>query len=327
MDHLALFVLGLVLLAVGAPLLVFGAARLDRATGRTPFAVGLVAVCFGPCVAGLAFDLAMVLRTPPATKVAVGHIVGSTIASVGLVLGAAALARPITATAKLFHTLIPLAVAAPILLWFVARDAPDAPLSQVGGVVLLAACAGAVALLVRAARQEPQTVKAEFASWVPERTPVWVAVVLALGGIAALVGGARLTTAEVIGTAAHLKAPWFVLSSTLAAGVTALPTAVVAVVAARRGRSEIVLGLVAGSVLCNALVAAGASALARPLEIERRVILEMIPVMALFAVLLLATRFNGLKVRRWEGALLLAAYIGFTAWQVSIALQVARPAK
>ena len=91
MEHVALFAVGLGLLALGAPLLVFGAARLDRATGRSPFAVGAVAVCFGPCVAGLAFDLAAVLRSPSVTRLAVGHIIGSNVASLGLVLGAAAL--------------------------------------------------------------------------------------------------------------------------------------------------------------------------------------------------------------------------------------------
>ncbi len=327
MEHVALFAVGLGLLAVGAPMLVFGAARLDRATGRGPFAVGAVAVCFGPCVAGLAFDLAAVLRQPAVTRLAVGHIVGSTVASVGLVLGVAVLVRPVAATAKLFHTAVPLALGAVALFWFLARDAPDMPVSRVGAVILLGAFIAALALLIRAARSESDAVKAEFASCVPERVPVWAAAVLTLAGIAALVGGARFVALELIGTAARVKSPSFVIGSTLAAGVTALPVAVAAVLAARRGRSDVVLGLVVGSVLGNMLLATGASAIAQPLVVDRWVILEAIPVMALFTLLLLPVLFNGLQVPRWEGALLLAAYAGFIAWQVRVALKVAEAVK
>ncbi|MBN9118223.1 MAG: hypothetical protein J0I06_03525 [Planctomycetes bacterium] len=316
MEHVALFIAGLGLLAVGAPMLVFGAARLDRATGRSPFAVGAIAVCFGPCVAGLAFDLVAVLRQPPVTRLAVGHIIGSNVASIGLVLGAAALARPIAATARLFYVAVPLAIGASLLFWFLGRNGPDVPLSRVDAGFLLGAGAVALGLLVSAARGEPAEVKAEFASCVPERIPVWAAAVLALAGAAALVGGGYLIAKELLGTANHLKAPSFVLG-TVGAFVTALPTVVVAVIAARRGRPDLVLGVVVGPVIFNLLFTAGLVAMTHPLVVDRRVILEVIPVMALFALLLLPVRFNGLKVPRWEGTLLLAAYVGFVAWQVA----------
>jgi cation:H+ antiporter len=318
LEHVALFVVGLVLLAVGAPLLVFGAARLDRATGRSGFAVGAVGVCFGPCVAGLAFCLAAALRQPSVTRIAVGHIVGSNVASIGLVLGAAALVRPIAARAKLFYTAVPLALGASALFWFLARNGPQEPLSRTGAGFLLAAFAFALVLLVRAARNEPEQVKAEFASWVPERTSVWLAALLALTGAAALVGGAYLTAAEVYGTAVQLKlaARITVLGTTLAAFVTALPTAGAAVLAARRGLSDLVLGLVVGPVIVNLLFTAALVALVRPLTIDERVILDVIPVTALSGLLLLPVLFNGLKVPRWEGALFVAAYAGFVAWQV-----------
>lgn len=318
MEHVGLFVLGLALLAIGAPMLVFGSARLDRATGRSPFAIGAVAVCFGPCIAGLAFCLAAALRQPPVTRIAVGHIVGSNVASVALVLGAAALARPIAARAKLFYTAVPLALGASALFWFLARNGPQEPLSRVGAGFLLGALGLALVLLVRAARTESEQVKAELASWVPGRTSVWVAALLALAGAAALVGGAYLTAAEVYGTAVHLKlaARITVLGSTLAAFVTALPTAVGAVLAARRERFDLVLGIAVGPVIFNLLFVAAVVALVRPLVIDQRVILEVIPVMALSALLLVPVLFNGLKVPRWEGALLLAAYAGFVVWQV-----------
>jgi cation:H+ antiporter len=312
-EHVALFVAGLVLLAVGAPALVFGTARLDRATGRGVFAVGAVAACFGPCVAGLAFNLATVLRQPPVTRLAVGHLVGSTVASLGLVLGAATLARPIAARGRLFYTALPLAIAATLLFWFLARNTP---VSRVDAGYMIAAGLVALVLLIRAAREETEPVKAEFASWVPERTPVLAAAVLVLMGLSALVGGAYLTASELTPTATHLRAPSVVLGGTMGAFATALPTAAAAVIASRRGRSDLVLGLVVGPVIINLLLVAGAVAMVRELVIDQRIILEVIPVMGIFALLLLPVAFNGLHVPRWEGVLLLAAYVGFVCWLV-----------
>lgn len=322
MEHVALFAVGLGLLAVGAALVVFGSARLDRATGRSAFAVGAVAACFGPCVAGLAFCLAAALREPSVTRIAVGHVLGSGVASVGLVLGLAALVRPVAARGRLWSAAVPLAIGAALLFWFLARNAPEEPLSRVDAGFLLAGGAVALVLLVRAARKEPDGVKAELAGWVPERTPVWAAALLALVGTAALVGGGLLIARELVRTVNYFRVPSFVIGGTVGAFATALPTAVAAVVAARRGRSDLVLALVVGPAIFNLLLTAAAVALVRPLVIDDRVILEVVPVAALFALLLLPVLFNGLRVPRWEGALLLVAYAAFVTWQVRVGLAV-----
>jgi cation:H+ antiporter len=319
LEHVGLFVLGLALLAAGVPLLVFSAARLDRGTGRNPFAVGAVAVCFGPCVTGLAFNLAAIFQPAPvlykrlALAAVTGNIVGSNVASIGLVLGAAALVRPVAASAKLFRMAFPLALGSTALFWFLARNSP---LTRVDAGFLLAAAVVALVLLVRAARRESDAVKAEFVGWVPGQTWVWLAVLLAAAGLAATVGGAVLAASKLIDAARELKTSAPVMGQTLVAVGTSLPAAVAAVVAAHRGRSNLVLGLVAGGVVFNSLLVAGVAAMVEPLPITEHAILNEIPVMALFALLLLPVLLNGLKVPRWEGALLLAAYVGFVTWQV-----------
>lgn len=322
MEHVALYAVGLVLLAVGAPLLVLGAARLDRATGRGAFAVGAVAATLGPCVGALALDLAITLRQPPVTRFAVGHLVGSTVASVGLVLGLAALVRPVAATARAAYTALPLAFVAVGLFWFLGRNAPQEPLSREGGVALLVVAAIALGLLIRAMRRESDAVKAEFADWAPEREPLWAAALAALLGLTALVGGAYLTAAELVPAANRLRAPSFVIGGTAAALATSLPAAVAAVLASLRGRHNLVLALATGPLIFNLLLVGGLAAVSQPLVIDDWVILNAVPVMAIFVLLLLPVLLNGLKVPRWEGVLLLAAYAGFIAWQVRLAVRV-----
>lgn len=112
----------------------------------------------------------------------------------------------------------------------------------------------------------------------------------------------------------RLTAP--VEGATIVAFGTSLPALVAAVVASRRGRSDLVLGIVVGSVLFNLLLVCGSAAMVEPLLITESTIIRVIPVMALFTLLLLPVLLNGLRVPRWEGALLLAAYAGFITWQV-----------
>ena len=302
MEHVGLFVLGLALTAVGVPLLVFGAARLDRGTGRSPFAVGAVAVCFGPCVAALVLNLAVIFQptaVPLYKKLALvtvaGNIVGSNIATIGLVLGAAALVRPVAGTARLFRTALPLAIGGTALFWFLARQ--YVPLSRVDAGFLLAAAVVALVLLVRAARKETDAVKAEFAGWVPEHTQVWLAMLLALAGLAGTIGGAMLAASKLIEAMRTLETSAPVMGETLVALGTSLPAMVAAVVAARRGCHDLVLGIVAGTVVFNLLLGAGIAAMIAPLPITSHAILNEIPLMGLFAAVALAG-----SVERREGA-------------------------
>ena len=318
-EHVALFAAGLLVLAAGAGCLVTGAARLDRATGRSAFAVGIVAVGFGPCVAGLAFDLTCVLRPAPPREAelmvatALGTVVGSNIASVLLVLGAAALVRPVASSARLFSTAIPLTFVATILFWFLAADTT---ISRIDAGVLLAAFVGVLVLVVRDARRESDAGKAEFAAWVPEQTSLWVAGLLALAGLCAIVVGAWLAAGELLGARTALRLRVQVMSITVVAFGTTLPALVAALVAARRGRSDLVLGLAVGPALVNLLLVAGAVATVQPITITEHAILNEIPAMAVCSLLLLPALLNG-KVPRWEGALLVVAYAGFIAWQVT----------
>jgi cation:H+ antiporter len=321
LEHVALFVLGLALLAVGAALLVFGAARLDRRLGRSAFSVGAVAVAFGPCVAGLTLDLAIVLGPPPPRGVdprvpaasVIGHVAGNIVAGVGLVLGAAALARPIAASARLFYTAIPLVLVAALMFWFVTVNAV---VSRGAAGALLAASGVALAVLVFAAKRETEAVKAELSGWVPDRLAVWWAVLYVLAGLAATLCGAQLAAARLVYAGSVLRTSGPVLGETLVSFGTTVPTLVAAVAAARRGRSDLVLAVVVGFVLFNLLLVFGAVAMVQPLPRTTHAIKNEIPAVVLFAMLLVPVLLNGLKVPRWHGALLLVAYAAFVVWQV-----------
>jgi cation:H+ antiporter len=135
--------------------------------------------------------------------------------------------------------------------------------------------------------------------------------------LAALLGGARLATPRLLQAGSVLRTSTPVLCGTLVAFATALPALVSAVVAARRGRSNLALGIAVGFVLFNVLVVIGAVAMIEPLPLTTHAVKQEIPAVALFVLLLLPVVFNGLRVPRWEGALLFVCYAGFVVWQAT----------
>ena len=96
---------GLLLLVGAATLLVRGAAALALRLGLTPLVVGLTVVAFGTSAPELVVSVRAALDG--AGGIAIGNVVGSNIANVGLVLGVAVLIRPILADPSLFHRDLP----------------------------------------------------------------------------------------------------------------------------------------------------------------------------------------------------------------------------
>ncbi len=87
------FLLGLLGLYAGAEWLVRGASHLALLFGIKPIVVGLTVVAFGTSSPELVVSLSAVLKK--SEGLAIGNIIGSNIANIGLVLGLSALVSPL----------------------------------------------------------------------------------------------------------------------------------------------------------------------------------------------------------------------------------------
>jgi cation:H+ antiporter len=94
---------------------------------------------------------------------------------------------------------------------------------------------------------------------------------------------------------------------------TALPEAVAAVQAARRGQGDLVVGHVIGSSVFNLLIVVGGMAALRDLPIPASFVRFELPAALAASLLLYPMLRRDLRISRGEGALLLAA---FAAWAV-----------
>ncbi|HEY2784466.1 MAG TPA: calcium/sodium antiporter [Fimbriiglobus sp.] len=307
-----LFGLGLAVLVVGAEALIRGAVRIARRFGISPFLIGLTLVGFGTSAPELVVNLSAAYSG--ATDLAVGNVVGSNIANVGLILGVAALVRPLSAHMRLLKIEMPVLLGLSALVWVFASDGV---ISRIEGGMLLVGFFLFLGYMFRQARGETPAVREEIGSQTAAHAAApWAAGLSVLVGLAGLVGGAELMVRSAVEMATALGVSQTLIGLTVLAIGTSLPELAATSAAAIRGQSDIAVGNVVGSNLFNFLLILGTTSAVRPLPVAESLIRVDIPVMVGFAILLVLVLANGLKVHRWEGSLLLAAYCGYIAWQV-----------
>jgi cation:H+ antiporter len=299
---LLLVAAGIALLYFGGEALIRGASRLARALGLSPLVIGLTVVAFGTSAPEMAASVSASLRG--SGGIALGNVVGSNIANLGLILAVAALVFPLKAQAKVLRRELPVMMGVSGLLIPMALDGAY---GRIDGVVLLLLLAAYLWVLFRV--REAPDVEAEYAAEFGTRPPSsGRSAALCVLGLALLVAGAESLVRGAVSMARAAGVSEMVIGLTLVAVGTSLPELASSIVAARRREADIVLGNVVGSNIFNVLAVLGAASLARPVEGPLDRTLPDLSVMlgaGALAWVLLAT---GSRIERWEGALLLALY-------------------
>jgi cation:H+ antiporter len=312
-EPVALFALAVLVLAGGAALLGWGGGQLARRFGASPWAVGLAVVPVAAAAPTFAVGVNAALQHRDTFTL--GMILNGPVVSATLALGLAALLRPLAGTSRVVSATISALLVSVLLFWFVCRDGD---VSRVDAVFLLAALAAAVAYLVFVAREEPATAKAAFETGAIARRPVGVAAVAAALGLVGLVGGGYLLVPEAVEIArTQSKGSPRLFGTVAIALATSLAVLSVALAAARKRRGDLALGTAAGTGLCLVLLLPAVAAFVNPIAVPEAMQMNDFPAATLVVFLLLVPRLNGLRVSRWEGAILVAAFAGYGWWQVS----------
>lgn len=300
-----LLVLGLGLLVVGGDFLVRGAVALATRSGVSPLMIGLTLVGFGTSTPELITSLQAAYLGAPG--IALGNVVGSNIANILLIVGIAALMQPIAVGGGLMRrdgTVLVLATGLCILA--IGQGA----LVRGWGIGFVLALVGYIALAYWMERDQPD---ADIPA--PEGgMKIWVAVVLALGGIAMTILGARLLVDNSIVIARDFGVSETLIGLTIVAVGTSLPELVTAIMAGLRGHSDVALGNVIGSNIYNILGILGVTALFKPIDVPEELAASDIWVMAGATALFLIFAFSGKRITRTEGGVLVLCYAGYLVW-------------
>jgi len=302
-----LLLAGALLLYLGGEALVTNAARLARIFGLSPLVIGLTVVAFATSAPELFATLSASLQGSP--ELGLGNVLGSNIANLGLILGLAALVRPLIGKARFLVREIPLLIAVAVIPFLLLIG--DV-IGRLEGAVLFLGLIGYVVYLLR--DKEPPEVEEEYAAEYsgPDR-PWWVPAAGVLLGLGLLVLGADLLVDGAVEIARALGVSERVIGLTLVAFGTSLPELASSLVAARRKQGDIVLGNVVGSNIFNVLCVLGLTSVIHPMSVpSATVTLDLWVGLAFSAatvpLLLLGRR---LYLGRVEGVLLFSGYLAY----------------
>ncbi len=300
---------GIGLLYAGGEGLVRGSSAMAIRMGLTPLIVGLTVVAFGTSTPEFLVSLRAVLDG--SAPIALGNVVGSNIANIGLILGLAALVRPLHVSAHTFRIDVPIVIATSLLLPLLLLDRT---LGRAEGAGMFALLLLYLFLRVRAARQETDRVREEWAEAIPRR-PGAIArdLLFVIGGLALLALGARWLVTGAVQIARHFSISEAVIGLTIVAVGTSLPELAASMVASARGEGDICIGNVLGSNLFNILGVLGVTAAIRPLAATDVTLVDY-AVMIAYALVLLPMARSGARLSRLEGGALLIAYIGYMSY-------------
>jgi cation:H+ antiporter len=307
MDLLWL-VVGFTLLAVGAEALVRGAVNLALRAHVSPLVVGLTIVALGTSAPELVVSLHSALQGRG--DVSVGNVVGSNICNVGLILGLAALLRPLSVRVQLVRSELPVLLVVSLLLVIFLRNEA---ISRIEGLILVAGSALYFWTQITLARRSPlpgiDLTSLPAASRPPRRRLI-VDLLLIGGGIAILVVGAGRFLTGAVGIARTVGVSEAVIGLTLVAVGTSLPELATSVVAALRSQGDVAIGNVIGSNILNVLVILGLTGSVAPLHSPGIATVDL-AAMCGFAILLLPLLRSGFTLSRPEGGVLLALYAAY----------------
>lgn len=295
---------GLALLPLGAEGFVRGGAGLALRLGLTPLAVGLTVVAFGTSSPELFLNVQAAAAGN--SGIALGNVVGSNIANIALVLGVAALVRPMHARSELIKREMPLMIGVTLVLCAMLLDGT---LSRPEGAMLVTGSVayGALTYFI-AKRGESEQIDAEFDEALTEPShAAWRDVALLAGGLIALPTGTYLLLNGAVTIANSFGVSQVVIGLTVVAIGTSLPELATSVVASHRREADIALGNVVGSNIFNILAILGVTALIRPFTVEGLRTLD-VGVMIGVAVLLWQLLWRGAILDRRKGLTLVAGY-------------------
>ena len=321
--HLLLLFAGLALLLGGGDLLVRGASALAKSFGISPLVVGLTVVAFGTSAPELSVNLMAAFQGN--SDISFGNIIGSNIANIGLILGISALIRPLAIQGTIISREIPMMLLASALALLAGMDnllrqAPNAYDRTDGLILLLIFCVFlyyTIGDILRAKPDDPFLEEIENFPGKKSFSRMVANLLLFAGGLLFLVLGGKLAVNGAVGVAELLQIPKAVIGLTIIAVGTSLPELVISGMATLKGQTDIAIGNVVGSNIFNLLFITGLSATVTPIPVPAAGGWQDLVMMVFLSLFLLPLCLTDRKrIVRWEGALLLLLFIGFSAWRV-----------
>ena len=311
MSYLIL-IISLVGIVFGAKFLVAGSVSVARRYKVSDFVIGAAIVGIGTSMPELVVSFVGALKGN--ADVAIGNVVGSNIFNVLGILGLTALCFPIAIDRKNMTFEIPFCIGVSVLLTLLALNffnGTPSCISRVDGWILVALFAGFMWYsFSRDKKNAPEQTEQE-----EEKTPMWVALLKIVGGLALLITSCDFFVNNAIVIAKSWGVSDAIISLTLIACGTSLPELAASVAAACKKNTQLALGNIVGSNIFNILLILGVSSQVMPLVSADITIVDY-AVMIAAAAFPLLFGFRG-KIGRVGGAVMLLCFVLYTWYLIA----------
>ena len=295
---------GILALFIGAEGLIRGSSALALKIGITPLVVGLTVVAFGTSTPELVVSLKAALIGN--TSITLGNVIGSNIANIALILGTAALIRPLDVHANVVRKEIPIMIAFTILLILLLIDGE---VGFIDGIIfVISIVAYTIVNIILARKEKNAEVENEFKDGLKTKINVPVSIIMIVAGLGLLILGTNLFVNGAIAVAKFIGVSDAIIGLTVVAIGTSLPELITAAVASYKKESDIAVGNVVGSNIFNILGILGITALITSINTDELNFVDF-GVMLFAAIILLPLSKTGFKISRLEGAFLVVGYI------------------
>jgi cation:H+ antiporter len=307
---------GFVLLLFGAEYLVRGAVSLASRLNVSKLIIGMTIVAWGTTSPELVVSLQAAFNNLPG--ISIGNVVGSNIANILLILGAAAVISPIVIQPSALYRDATMMLGSALLFTALA----------ISGVIERWQAGVMIAVLVAftlyafhserkaGANNDPGDLAEELEEEFEEGPKsAWLALLAVIGGVASVVVGAKLLVDAAIVAARLFGVGEEVIGLTIVAVGTSLPELATAVTAARKGHSEVAVGNIMGAGIYNLLMIIGLVGLVVPIAVPAQIVAFDVWIMIAVTVVMLSFLLFGGGLSRKVGALFLVCFVGYTALQ------------
>ncbi len=302
-GNIFLVIISFALLYYGAEMLVRGSVTLATNHGVHKLIVGITIVAFGTSMPE--FMVSLFAKLKNSTDISVGNVIGSNIANIALILGVAAMIRPLQVHLDVIKTELPLLFAFTVIFNLLCLDGN---ISVLDGIILLLIFSGYMFVRIFRGKKKGKVDTEEVEKIDAGNGKLIFLIVM---GIIILIAGSDLLIRGAIFIAVKFNVNQVIIGLTMVALGTSLPELFTSIVASIKKEADISIGNVIGSNFFNIFFVLGFIALFGSIEISNNVKYFQNWINLALTLILFPVMLSGKIINRFEGFLFFSFYVLF----------------
>ena len=258
MDFLFI-ILGLVLLVLGGDWLLKSAVGMSLRLNISKIVIGMTVVSFATSAPELIVSVKSAMAGFP--DIALGNVVGSNIANIGLILGVVMIISKMKVDLSFFKTDWPAMIIASFLLYGMLLY--DNEINRSEGFILFVLLIVFVIYLIKSQKNSEEEIEIPLDDTMKMYQIIWFLVI----GVIALYGGSELLIKGAVNVAQTFGVSDRIIAVTVVAVGTSIPEFSASLIAAIKKESSISIGNILGSNIFNILSVLGLTAIIHPIKL------------------------------------------------------------